>query len=86
MTATVPTRQGKAEPPGHILTVDWTRCVGHGVCAAAIGERIDLDTWGYPIGVTTRGEGIPDSLVRAARLAVSTCPAAALRLTRVDRA
>lgn len=86
MTATVPTRQGKAEPPGHILTVDWARCVGHGVCAAAIGERIDLDTWGYPIGVTTRGEGIPDSLVRAARLAVSTCPAAALRLTRVDRA
>ena len=86
MTATVPVRRGRAEPTGHALTVDWTRCVGHGVCAAAIGERIDLDTWGYPIGVTTRGEDIPDSLVRAARLAVLTCPAAALRLTRADRA
>jgi ferredoxin len=55
------------------------------VCAAAIGERIDLDTWGYPIGVTTRGEVIPDSLVRPARLAVAMCPAAALRLERRTR-
>ena len=86
MTATMPTRRETAEPAGHVLSVDWTRCVGHGVCAAAIGEGIDLDTWGYPIGVTTRGEGIPDSLVRAAKLAVSTCPAAALRLARADRA
>ena len=48
-------------------------------------ERIDLDGWGYPIGVTTRGEEIPDSLVRAAKLAVATCPAAALRLERRTR-
>ena len=69
----------------HVLTVDWERCAGHGVCAAALGERIDLDSWGYPIGVTTRGEAIPDSLVRAARLAVAMCPAAALRLQRRAR-
>ena len=64
----------------HVLSVDWQRCAGHGVCAAAIGERIDLDSWGYPIGVSTRGEVIGDALVRAARLAVVMCPAAALRL------
>ena len=69
----------------HVLVVDWERCTGQGVCAAALGERIDLDTWGYPIGVTTRGEAIPDPLVRAAKLAVSMCPAAALRLERRTR-
>ncbi len=76
---------GRAGESRHILTVDWARCAGHGVCAAAIGERIDLDSWGYPIGVTTRGEAIPDSLVRPARLAVAMCPAAALRLQRQAR-
>ena len=70
-------RTGRGE---QVLAVDWERCAGHGVCAAASGERIDLDSWGYPIGVSTRGEIIPDSLVRAARLAVAMCPAAALRL------
>jgi ferredoxin len=71
-----------ASAGGHVLSVDWERCAGHGVCAAAIGEQIDLDRWGYPMGVSTRGDVIPDSLVRAARLAVVMCPAAALRLQR----
>ena len=80
MTATHPaSRTGTGT---HILAVDWERCTGHGVCAAAIGERIDLDSWGYPLGVTTRGDAVPDTLVRAARLAVAMCPAAALRLER----
>lgn len=70
----------------HVLTIDWARCSGQGVCAAALGERIDLDTWGYPTGVSTRGQAIPDGLVLAARLAVASCPAAALRLSRADRA
>ena len=83
MTATQPTsRTGTGR---HVLAVDWERCAGHGVCAAALGERIDLDSWGYPIGVTTRGEAIPDTLVRAAKLAVAMCPAAALRLERRTR-
>ena len=76
---------GRAGAGNRVLAVDWERCVGHGVCAAALGERIDLDGWGYPIGVTTRGAAIPDSLVRAAKLAVATCPAAALRLERATR-
>ncbi len=62
--------------------MDWTRCTGQGVCAAALGERIDLDDWGYPTGVSTRGVRVPRGLVGAARLAVSSCPAAALRLHR----
>jgi ferredoxin len=83
MTLTRPSRGAVGRE--HVLAVDWERCAGHGVCAAAIGERIDLDSWGYPIGVTTRGEVIPDSLVGAARLAVAMCPAAALRLARRTR-
>lgn len=83
MTTTAAT--GRAATGTHVLSVDWERCAGHGVCAAALGERIDLDTWGYPIGVSTRGQYIPDPLVRAARLAVVVCPAAALRLQRRTR-
>jgi ferredoxin len=83
MTMTRPSRSTGAGE--RVLAVDWDRCVGHGVCAAALGERIDLDRWGYPIGVSTRGEAVPDSLVRAARLAVAMCPAAALRLERRAR-
>ena len=83
MSTTTPT--GSVRTGTHVLAVDWERCAGHGVCAAALGERIDLDSWGYPIGVTTRGEAIPDSLVRAAKLAVAMCPAAALRLERRTR-
>ena len=72
----------RAAREDRLLTVDWSRCVGHGVCAAALGERIDLDRWGYPTGVTTRGAQIPHETRGAARLAVASCPAAALRLRR----
>ena len=83
MSTTTPARG--TDTGGRVLAVDWERCAGHGVCAAALGERIDLDSWGYPLGVTTRGDAIPDSLVRAAKLAVAMCPAAALRLERRTR-
>ena len=83
MTTTAST--GRAPTGTHVLSVDWELCAGHGVCAAALGERIDLDAWGYPIGVSTRGEVIPSSLVSAAKMAVATCPAAALRLQRRTR-
>lgn len=70
----------------NVLVLEWQRCVGHGVCAAALGERVDLDRWGYPTGVSTRGVAVPRDLERAARLAVVSCPAAALRLRRADTA
>lgn len=82
MRARGTTEQSRDARPARILTVDWSRCAGHGVCAAALGERIDLDRWGYPTGVSTRGVGIPADKVEAARLAVVSCPAAALRLHR----
>lgn len=78
-------RNARAERTTHVLSVDWARCTGQGVCAAALGERIDLDTWGYPTGVSTRGQDIPAGLAAAARLAVASCPAAALRLVRSER-
>ncbi|MFN8124934.1 MAG: ferredoxin [Candidatus Nanopelagicales bacterium] len=62
------------------LTIDWTRCQGHGVCLAAFPERLDGDRWGYPQGVDTRGSELAPDEISAARTAVATCPAAALRL------
>jgi ferredoxin len=75
---------GTPGPTDHALSVDWTRCVGHGVCAAALGERVGLDRWGYPT-VPTRGVEVPDGLLGAARMAVTSCPAAALRLQPAER-
>jgi ferredoxin len=60
-----------------MIEIDWRRCRGHGVCAAAVPELINLDEWGFP--VVTNADA-PEELRRAARLAQATCPAAALRL------
>lgn len=62
------------------LTVDWKRCRGHSVCVAALGELISADDWGYP-DVPNSVE-VSGSLTGAARMAVRTCPAAALRLQK----
>jgi ferredoxin len=58
------------------LTVDWTRCDGHGLCAALLPELVDLDGWGYPVV----GGIVPPTLRSAAGVAVRACPALALRL------
>jgi ferredoxin len=65
-----------------VLVVDWSRCVGHGVCAAALGEQVSLDRWGYPHGVSTAGVPVDPDLRRAAKMAVRTCPAVALKLAK----
>ena len=64
---------------GMILEIDWTRCDGHGLCAALLPERIKLDEWGFPV---IDGRGLDDELTLHARRAVLACPALALRLTR----
>jgi ferredoxin len=74
---TQPTRRVIAAAPE--LSIDWTRCDGHGLCAAMLPRSIGRDDWGFPI--------IDSSLVAAenprdVRRAVSSCPALALRLTR----
>ena len=61
------------------LEVDWVACDGHGLCAALLPERVELDDWGYPV---IRDAEVPAPLLRHARAAVSACPALALRLSR----
>ena len=60
------------------LTVDWTACDGHGLCAALLPELVDLDDWGFPV---VAGD-VPPSLTSQARRAVLACPALALRMKR----
>jgi ferredoxin len=61
------------------LAVDWTRCDGHGLCAALLPDRFALDEWGFPMiviaNVSTEDE--PD-----VRRVVNVCPALALRIER----
>jgi ferredoxin len=65
----------------HVLskvTVNPIACSGHGVCAELLPELISLDEWGYPV-IGSDGV-IPARLARAARRAVTDCPALALLL------
>jgi NADH:ubiquinone oxidoreductase subunit F (NADH-binding)/ferredoxin len=67
-------------PPGDMvsrLTIDWSRCEGHGVCAFVAPEIVHLDRHGYPIVLNTP---MPGWVERDARRAVAMCPALALRL------
>ncbi len=63
------------------LVVDPIACVGHGICAELLPERIQLDPWGYPIIDPTP---IPDHLGAHARRAVTACPALALHWQSAD--
>jgi ferredoxin len=61
------------------LAVDWTRCDGHGLCAALNPERFRLDEWGFPV---VADPAVRDEDVPALRRAINVCPALALRLGR----
>ncbi len=58
------------------LEVDWTRCDGHGVCAALLPAVITRDDRGFPLidaqAAATTGPGMLNRVVTA-------CPALALR-------
>ena len=58
------------------LSVDWSACKGHGLCAELLPDHITRDDWGYPI---IEGPVSPAAAKRA-RQAVTACPALALRL------
>jgi ferredoxin len=64
------------------VVVDPIACVGHGICADLLPERIVLDDWGFPI-IDPREIG--DDLIVHARRAVDACPTLALRLVTVPR-
>ena len=59
------------------LRVNPTACTGHGLCAELLPERVTLDEWGYPV---ISADPVPARLARAARRAVTDCPALALML------
>ena len=65
-----------------VLRVNPVACTGHGLCAELLPELVELDEWGYP--VITAGR-VPLSLRRAARRAVTNCPALALALQPGDK-
>ena len=64
--------------PEQRLTVDWTRCAGHGLCAHLVPELVQLDAQGYPEFLDMP---VPPWLTSQAAQAVEMCPALALRLT-----
>jgi ferredoxin len=64
---------------GARLEIDWTRCDGHGLCAALLPDRITRDEWGFPL---IDGRPVTAAEEKAVRRAVTICPALALRLTK----
>ena len=86
MTATRPTHPTRSthgtrgETRGDTrLEIDWTRCDGHGLCAALLPTRISRDEWGFPV---IDGRPLASGEEREARRAVTVCPSLALRLSR----
>jgi ferredoxin len=63
------------------LSVDESRCTGHGRCYTVSPELLSDDEEGY---VTLRGSSmeITDGQLAAAERAVAACPERALSLTR----
>jgi ferredoxin len=62
------------------VAVNFIECVGHGICAELLPERITLDDWGYPV---IDPKALPPRLERHARRAVAACPTLALLLREV---
>ena len=75
----MPVRTKPTQPEAR-LRVNPIACSGHGVCAELLPELVTPDEWGYPV---IAGAAVPAELARAARRAVTDCPALALALTRV---
>jgi ferredoxin len=62
------------------VAVNFIECVGHGICAELLPERITLDDWGYPV---IDPKPLPADLEKHARRAAAACPALALLLCDV---
>ncbi|MCW2871056.1 ferredoxin [Actinacidiphila oryziradicis] len=59
------------------IDIDWTGCVGHGLCAELLPEHITLDEWGCPLA---DGRPLPPRTVKRARKAAAACPVLALKI------
>lgn len=60
------------------LSVDWSRCEGHGLCAHLVPDLVNLDVNGFPV---LSDMAVPSWLTRDAQHAVEMCPAMALQAT-----
>jgi ferredoxin len=60
------------------VSIDSSRCQGHGRCALASPEVFDVDDDGY--GVVLESEPSPD-LLADVQLAIDNCPERAISLT-----
>ncbi|MFC4150490.1 NADH-ubiquinone oxidoreductase-F iron-sulfur binding region domain-containing protein [Micromonospora mangrovi] len=63
------------------LTLDWSRCDGHGLCAHVVPDFIRLDANGYPAFPATP---VPTWLREGTLKAVKVCPELALRLASAE--
>jgi ferredoxin len=72
-------RAGQQANPA--LDIDWTRCDGHGLCAALLPTLISRDEWGFPIIAASSG----GATQRELRRAVTVCPSLALRLAQAPQ-
>lgn len=78
----LPLPEGPESESDLVLTVDWVRCEGHGLCAHLVPELVHLDGNGFPVIMDI---AVPDWLEKDAQQAVEMCPALALRLTKDPR-
>ncbi|MFI7698070.1 NADH-ubiquinone oxidoreductase-F iron-sulfur binding region domain-containing protein [Nonomuraea sp. NPDC049480] len=72
----MPEREKEVE---YRLEVDWSRCIGHGLCAHLLPEFVKLDDYGFPAF-----RKIPGFMAKEAQRAVDMCPALAIRLSSGD--
>ena len=65
------------------VSIDTTKCSGHGLCYAVAGELFEDDEKGFG---RVRGEfsqgDIPESLIEDAEYAASNCPEKAINLAK----
>lgn len=65
------------------MSIDFTRCAGHGGCIDLLPELLTADPWGYPAsaaGPLRSGVPLPPETIRPAREAARLCPRAAVLL------
>ncbi|MBF6166965.1 ferredoxin [Streptomyces gardneri] len=60
-----------------MISVDYPRCEGHGLCAEQAPAVFSLDD--AELIYRFEGTDVPDEYVTVARAAVDSCPVAALR-------
>lgn len=69
------TADEEPDDTGLHLTVDWTRCEGHGLCGYLLPSMVRLDENGFPV---IARKPVPARLLKDADQAIEMCPALAL--------